>query len=251
MLTSPPVDDACQAGAHAAPALLLQRRPHFCFRPATLSPSHPPPSSAPVYACCLLGARTMTDTAFATVPRPLGYANLSDIPNMTVGGAASARAASLRTRAARAHAAPSSPLARAVSGVQDDDNFVCCVTETIFETKNKLFDCFIKGNKVGVRPGPRLCHACPPSAAAVPLSSTHTTPSLPQLIPSNDGLRSLFKVSSADGRRYARYVPWCCWFWFLVASLVCSSSLPPALSALKPLSISPPSACKRRCATHG
>ena len=164
-----------------------------------------------VYACCLLGARTMSQTAFSTEPRPLGYANLSDIPTMTVsrgGGQATRHVTPAKTAAGRVSL--SCPPYSLVA--QDDDNFVCCITETIFETKNKLYDCFVKGRKVSRgRSSSRLLrvkstapthlpffmHAWSFMCRAFPLH-------LAQLLPSNETLRSLFKVSSADNRRFLR-----------------------------------------------
>lgn len=66
-----------------------------------------------VYACCALGAHTISSLQ-ATQARPFLYANLSDIPWLST-----------------------------------QSNYVCCVTETVFELKPTLYDAFITGdNKV-------------------------------------------------------------------------------------------------------
>eukprot|EP00730_Choanoeca_flexa_P015809 TRINITY_DN7340_c0_g1_i2.p1 TRINITY_DN7340_c0_g1~~TRINITY_DN7340_c0_g1_i2.p1 ORF type:complete len:219 (+),score=40.38 TRINITY_DN7340_c0_g1_i2:658-1314(+) len=78
MLTSPPVDETCQA----------------------------------VYACAALSGRTLTHPGYNEPLRPFGYQNLADIPVLS-----------------------------------NESNFVCCVTETIFEPKTQLYDVFIKDGK--------------------------------------------------------------------------------------------------------
>eukprot|EP00045_Choanoeca_perplexa_P003074 m.28512 g.28512 ORF g.28512 m.28512 type:complete len:387 (+) comp11850_c0_seq2:72-1232(+) len=77
-LTTPPVDEACQAA----------------------------------YACAALSGRTLSHPGYNEPLRPYGYQNLADIPT-----------------------------------ISNETNFVCCVTETIFEPKTQLYDVFIKDDK--------------------------------------------------------------------------------------------------------
>ncbi|EGD74935.1 hypothetical protein PTSG_07159 [Salpingoeca rosetta] len=65
------------------------------------------PQCQQVYACCALGSHTIASFAH-TQARPFLYANLSDIPWMST-----------------------------------HSNYICCVTETVFELKTSLFDAFV------------------------------------------------------------------------------------------------------------
>ncbi|EDQ85035.1 uncharacterized protein MONBRDRAFT_34444 [Monosiga brevicollis MX1] len=89
-----------------------------------------------VLACRALGQRCVTNASLQTVLKPYGYQNLSDIAT-----------------------------------IQNDDEYACCVTETIFETKPKLYDVFVKEDK---------------------------------LIAPDEGVNRLLRLTAADNRRFAR-----------------------------------------------